>query len=117
MTRLLATIALLTFAACNGGPTDAEIVAGQQKSVQQGPTYNGLSLKEVQKLYASCKVCHGIDGKKMFGGASDLSQSEFTMDERIAIIKSGKGKMTPYEGRLNDDEMRALAEYIELFRE
>lgn len=117
MGRFIAGIALMFLVACKGSPTDSEFTASQPQQVQQGPTYNGLSLKEVQKLYSSCKVCHGKDGKKMFGGASDLSVSELGIDERVAIIKNGKGKMTPYEGRLQESEMRALAEYIEIFRE
>lgn len=78
--------------------------------------YFGLTKHEVQRLYVTCQVCHGEDGKKAYGGAKDLTESTLSMDERVAIIKYGKGKMTPYEGRLTDNEIRALARYIEVFR-
>ena len=115
MRRFVGLIALIVLVASCGEEshdTKAEI-----NDTPSGPTYNGLSEQQARKLYTTCKVCHGEDGKKMFGGASDLSVSEMTVNERVAIIKYGKGKMTPYEGRLDDEEIRALAEYIGTFKE
>lgn len=81
-----------------------------------GVDYYGFDKYQVERLYVTCSVCHGNDGKKAFGGAKDLSVSELSFDARVAIIKYGRGKMTPYEGRMTDNEMRAVAKYIETFR-
>ena len=34
-----------------------------------------------------------------------------TMDERIAIVKNGKGVMTGFTSLLDDDEIKAVAAY------
>lgn len=51
-----------------------------------------------------------------YAGAKDLSLSEMTLAERVAIIKYGKTTMLPFENRLSHAEITAIAEYIESFR-
>lgn len=58
-----------------------------------------------------CTLCHGTDGKKGFNGAGDLTASKLTVEERIVIIREGKGLMTPYKEILAPLEMKAIAEY------
>jgi mono/diheme cytochrome c family protein len=72
-------------------------------------------------LYKSkCQVCHGAEGKgdtpagqKM--GAKDFHSPEVARmsdAQLIEAIKKGKGKMTGYEGKLTDDQIKALVKYI-----
>ena len=72
-------------------------------------------------LYKSkCQVCHGPDGKgdtpagkKV--GAKDLHSPEVAKmsdAELIGIVKNGKDKMPKYEGKLTDDQIKALVKYI-----
>ena len=63
----------------------------------------------VYKQY--CVLCHGADGKMGTNGAKDLTQSAFSLEERIEMIKNGKGLMTPFKEILSDDEIKAVAEY------
>jgi mono/diheme cytochrome c family protein len=74
----------------------------------------------------NCTSCHGSDGAghtkagKLLG-AMDLTdaahQKSFTDDQAFAAIKdgfkdsSGKVKMTPFSGKLTDDEIKALVAY------
>lgn len=76
-----------------------------------------ISDAEAQRLYTmKCGLCHGSDGKLMLSGAPDLSSSRLELNERIALITYGKGKMPPQKGVLSADEIRGIARYIETFR-
>lgn len=71
-----------------------------------------------KKLYEqSCSTCHGPKGEKGVSGAKDLSRSELSLEERMRIIREGKGAMIPFEGQLSDEEIRAIAMYLEELRE
>jgi len=71
--------------------------------------------KLVYKQY--CVICHGADGKLAISGATDLSQSALTLEERITQITNGKGLMTPYKGILSEGQIASVAEYIGDLRE
>lgn len=67
---------------------------------------------DAKKLYKqNCVLCHGIDGKLGLNNSKDLTVSPLTLDERISIIKNGKGAMTPFGAMMNADEIKAVAEY------
>ena len=73
---------------------------------------------QLNNMYKTqCSICHGMDGKMGYAGSKDLTQSEMNIAQRKAIIKYGKGQMTPFEGRLNDAEIEAMAKYLNKFRE
>lgn len=70
-----------------------------------------------KELYEqSCSTCHGPKGKKGVSGAKDLSRSELSLEERMRIIREGKGAMIPFEGQLSEEEIRAIAKYLEELR-
>ncbi len=62
---------------------------------------------------AECKRCHGVDGKKGMYKAPDLSKSELSLEQRIAWIKQGKGRMPAYEDELSSDEIIAVSAYLD----
>lgn len=65
----------------------------------------------------NCSICHGDDGKMGSAGAKDLSISTMSLEERMSIIKTGKGGMAPFgDDLLNEEQRKAVAEYIESFR-
>ncbi len=70
---------------------------------------SGIDAKKLYKQY--CVICHGIDGKLGLNNSKDLTKSALTMDERIMIIKNGKGAMTPFNAIMKADEIKAVAEY------
>ncbi len=63
-----------------------------------------------------CAACHGQDGKLGIGGAKDLSQSKLKHEEVVQMVSKGKGLMQPYEGVLSEQEIEAVATYIEGLR-
>lgn len=72
------------------------------------------------KLYEqNCMSCHGKKGNLGVSGATDLTQSQKTLEEKIAFIKSGSGDgiMMAYSkkkgGPLSDEEIDKVANYIE----
>lgn len=76
-----------------------------------------ISQAEVKRIYQmKCSICHGTDGKLMIGGAPDLSTSTASLEERIALITYGKETMPPQKDILSADEIKAVAAYVENFR-
>jgi mono/diheme cytochrome c family protein len=65
---------------------------------------------------ANCAMCHGLDGKKQYGNATDLSTS--TLDNasiQLGIregIKGQKGIMPSFSGTLTDNEINAVSAYL-----
>ncbi len=65
-----------------------------------------------EEIYKNrCVVCHGIDGKLGLNGSKDLTVSKVTEAERIVQITKGKNTMTPFEGILTPEEIKAVAAY------
>lgn len=60
-----------------------------------------------------CVLCHGKDGALGLNGAGDLTKSTLTVEEKVTRITRGKGMMTPYEGILTPEEIRAVALYTQ----
>lgn len=90
------------------------------------PTILGLTAigafaqDDAAALYkAKCQACHGADGKATGVGqklgAKDFSSPEVAKmsDPDLSnITKNGKDKMPKYDGKLTDDQIKALVKYI-----
>ncbi len=64
-----------------------------------------------------CAVCHGKDGKGTTPmaqklGAKDLTTLKESEADIAKAITDGKGKMTPFKGKLSDAEIQSLAKYV-----
>lgn len=104
---LISTV--LALMACGGNDRAASTGAAASSNVE-------ISVPEAKRIYTmKCALCHGSDGKLMIGGAPDLTQSEMTHEERVAIITYGKGQMPPQKDVLTSAEIRAVAKYTESF--
>ena len=76
--------------------------------------------QEAQDLYKShCQSCHGASGKATaIGkklGAKDFQDPDVVKLSEAGltnVIAEGKNKMPPYKGKLTDDQIKALAQYI-----
>jgi len=78
----------------------------------------GVSEVQARALYIrKCSLCHGEDGRLMASKSPDLSTSVLSMEERVALITYGKGTMPGQKDILNRAEIKAVAQYIERFRE
>jgi mono/diheme cytochrome c family protein len=87
---------LWTLGACGGGD-------GSSAGVSQ------IDGKAVYTKY--CVLCHGTDGRQETNGAKDLTLSVMSLNERVALLKTGKNLMTPFEGILSPAEMEAVSKY------
>ena len=58
-----------------------------------------------------CALCHGVTGKLGLNGSKDITLSKLTEPERIVQITKGKNTMTPFEGILSPEEIKAVAAY------
>jgi len=66
---------------------------------------------------AKCVACHGADGKGQGAmgkklGVKDLTASKLTAAEMEATVTSGKGKMTPFGGKLTPAEIKDVVAYV-----
>lgn len=77
-------------------------------------THSDIDAKALYTKY--CVLCHGEDGKRETNGAKDFTLSVMPLDERVALIKTGKNLMTPFEGILTPEEMEAVAQYTMSFK-
>lgn len=109
--KALATIALLLIIAAYGL---AEMSKKQKSKAMESISNSNINGQEL--FNASCTSCHGTDGKLGLMGAKDLTQSTMDINERIEIIKNGKGAMTPFNGMLSDEQINAVAVYIETLK-
>ncbi len=65
---------------------------------------------------AQCVICHGDDGKANFSGAKDLTLIATTDEKIIEAIKNGKNAMPKMEKIYNEQELKALANYVQSLR-
>ena len=66
---------------------------------------------------SKCAACHGPDGKGQSAmgkklGAKDLSASKLTAAEMEGVVTKGRGKMTPFGGKLTPAEIKDVAAYV-----
>ena len=74
---------------------------------------------EGKALYdKKCAMCHGKDGvaKSMAKGSANLNdaawQEATSVDDIVTVITAGKGKMKGLEGKLEPDQIKAVATYV-----
>ncbi len=109
--KMLAVASLILIIAAYG--------LAEMSKKQKSKSMEGISESNVsgQELYnASCLSCHGADGKLNLMGAKDLSISTMDLNARIEIITNGKNAMTPFLGMLNEEQIKAVAEYTETLK-
>ncbi len=109
--KALAVISLLLIIGAYGL---AEMSKKEKTKAMETIAPSDVNSKEL--FDASCVTCHGVDGKLGLMGAPDLSLSMIDLVTRIDIIKNGKGGMTAFGGSLNDEQIVAVAEYVETLR-
>lgn len=65
-----------------------------------------------EKIYRnSCVTCHGLYGDMGASGAFNLTTSELSMEERIGVITNGRNAMPGFKAILNEEKIKAVAEY------
>lgn len=107
--KILAVISLIMIIAAYGL---AEMSKKQKVESSGVPTEAASTIGGHEIFMAECAKCHGEDGKLRLMDSPDLSASTMDLNSRIEIIKNGKGAMQGF-GHLNDEQVKAVAEYTE----
>lgn len=66
-----------------------------------------------QVFEANCVTCHGNDGQLGLMGSPNLVHSTLDINAKTELIRNGKGVMQPFGGILTDEEIQAVATYVE----
>ena len=99
----------LIILACGG----AEMNNGDGNASNDTPKAKQVAKKvDGEKIYKNyCVTCQGLYGDMGASGAKNLQESTFSLEERIEIITNGKNTMTPFKDLLNEEKIKAVAEY------
>ena len=65
-----------------------------------------------QIFNTNCSLCHGRDGKLGLNGAKDLTASELTKAEMLAVVTNGRAAMMPYKNVLSAKEIDAVVDHV-----
>lgn len=96
--------------ACGGGETEeSDPAKSTSPPTAQAAPAKVVDGEKVYKIY--CVTCHGIYGNMGAVGAFNLQTSELAVAERMTVIANGRGAMTPFKEILDEDEIKAVAEY------
>ncbi len=123
-TVIAATVPLVVFAQEKPKPWP---VPAEYKNMKNPVEKNDASIKTGQTLYIKhCASCHGKTGLgdgvkaralKTFSG--DFSGPEYqnqTDGEHFYKTKFGRGEMPKYEGKLSDEDMWHIVNYMRTFK-
>ncbi len=87
------------------------------KAIIAGVSEEAVAAVEAKKKFKMfCAVCHGFTGDLNINGAKDLTASKISLEESVAQVYHGRGLMTPFKGIMKDEEIVAVAKYIETMR-
>lgn len=68
-------------------------------------------------LYAEkCAMCHGENGNLGTMGAANLVSSKINSESVLAIIRNGKNGMRSFAQDFSDEQLNAVAKYVEQLR-
>lgn len=109
--KALAILSLIMLIAAYGL---AEMSKKQKSKTMETISSTNIDGKDI--FEKRCVQCHGSDGKLGLMGSPDLSNSTMDLNQRIEIIKNGKGFMTPFNGLLSDEQINAVAAHIETLK-
>ena len=110
-----ALICIITAVACGGGESSDSDNKAEPKKDEATVKADAPNGEKIFRTY--CITCHGIDGKLGLNGARDLSVSEVSLEDRIEQVTNGKGLMTPFEGILTEEQIKAVVDYTFTFKE
>ncbi len=114
--RLRILFPIVLFFSCG----EQEVAVSHHQPIATDTSENQI---DAEKLYVRyCVDCHGVGGDLGLMGAKDLTTSTMSLDDRIKLITDGSadGKMKPFSearhGDLNNQQIQAVAEFVETLR-
>ncbi len=76
------------------------------------PASSNDSLNGAELYMQDCAACHGEKGNAGLSGATDISLSTLDKAQKMELVKQGKGLMPSFSGRLTDEQISALTDYV-----
>ncbi|MEO5584003.1 MAG: cytochrome c [Flavobacteriales bacterium] len=71
-----------------------------------------------EAIYKSqCVMCHGRKGNLKISGAKDLTKSELTEEEMIAVVTSGRGGMIGFGKTLTKKQVEEVVGHVRMLHE
>jgi mono/diheme cytochrome c family protein len=124
---LFAGTAVLLISATLTAQTTPWVVPANFKSMKNPIAASDASTQAGKTLYAkTCAACHGKTGlgdgpkaKSLKTPATDFSKAAFqnqTDGEHFYKTKTGRGEMTKYEGKMSDDDIWNIVNYMRTFK-
>ena len=109
MKKLIVAIGILSLIwACSNSEASSQ---GSEKSSEAVAADTPPKI-DGEKIYRqNCVICHGLYGDMGASGAFNLTTSELTLEERIQVITDGRNAMTSFKALLNEEKIKAVAEY------
>jgi mono/diheme cytochrome c family protein len=106
--------------AANSNTGNAGQVGTVTNANLSAPAAGGDVKPAAGKVYGEkCAMCHGEDGKGLQKGAPDFTNAEWQKKETDAefteMIKAGKKPMPGFEGKLSDEQIKDLVQYVRNF--
>lgn len=118
--KALATVSFLLIVMAYGfAEMSAKRAVKKEIEMPEGDVLNtDAGLKKFgQGIYlAQCASCHGVDGKKNLGGATDLSLSSIEEPAVKDVIKNGRNSMISFGGVLDEKEIESVTKYVMTLR-
>jgi mono/diheme cytochrome c family protein len=109
MKKLLAFLCISSMIiACGGGGDDTTNTSSDSSDSTSEP----VAAADGEKIYKQyCVTCHGLYGDMGASGAANLTESTLSVEERIPVITNGRNTMTGFKALLNEEKIKAVAEY------
>jgi len=109
MKKLLAFLCIASMIiACGDGGDDTTDTTSNSASSRSEP----VAAVDGEKIYKQyCVTCHGLYGDMGASGAANLTESTLSVEERIPVITNGRNTMTGFKALLNEEKIKAVAEY------
>ena len=93
------------------GVSEMAAKRGADVEVEIAPDQVGTASHGELIFKANCSSCHGNDGTKELGGATNLTTSTISTTEMQTVISQGRKSM-PSFSHLSEEETTVLADYI-----
>jgi mono/diheme cytochrome c family protein len=109
MKKLIVALGILTLIwACSNSEENSQESSEATESVAAQTSEK----PDGEKLYRNqCVTCHGLYGDMGASGAFNLTTSELTVEERINVITNGRNAMPGFKALMNEEKIKAVAEY------
>jgi cytochrome c551 len=94
-------------------PSPGGTTGGGQASPSPGAAAGGAATGDVQAVFKqNCISCHGVNLEGGVGPNLQKVGTKYSKDQIVGIITNGRGAMPSFKGKISDNEIGALADWL-----